>query len=135
MTFEDWLKQHGIEADGLAEEDIKALRAAHENGEEPPSLEAAASKTKPDKEETAPATEPETVHASGAKGDAGASSLVLAKEEAKSAVTAERERVAAIQDICGGEAPTPELGSEVVAVVEWVDGTILDSIRRVPERS
>ncbi len=108
MTFEDWLKQHGIEADGLAEEDMKALRAAHENGEEPPSLEAAASKTKPDKEETAPAKEPETVQASAAQGDAGASSLVLAKEEAKSAVTAERERVAAIQDIRASEFPEIE---------------------------
>lgn len=38
------------------------------------------------------------------------------------------------EDICDGKAPEPELDIEVVAVVEWVDGTILDSIRRVPEQ-
>ena len=37
------------------------------------------------------------------------------------------------EDICGRTAPQPELDDDVVAVVEWVDGTILDSIRRVPE--
>ena len=38
------------------------------------------------------------------------------------------------EDICGRTAPQPELGDDVVAVVEWVDGTVLDSIRRVPEQ-
>lgn len=38
------------------------------------------------------------------------------------------------EDICGRQAPQPELSDDVVAVVEWVDGTILDSIRRVPEK-
>ncbi|MFO8132940.1 MAG: citrate lyase subunit alpha [Thermoplasmatota archaeon] len=37
------------------------------------------------------------------------------------------------EDICGQAPPQPDLGSEVVAVVEWMDGTLLDSIRRVPE--
>lgn len=33
--------------------------------------------------------------------------------------------------ICGGAPATPRLGDELVGVVTWVDGTILDSVRRV----
>ncbi|MBN2012451.1 citrate lyase subunit alpha [candidate division KSB1 bacterium] len=36
-----------------------------------------------------------------------------------------------IEAICGGAPAAPSLGEEIVAVVKWVDGTVLDSIRRV----
>jgi citrate lyase subunit alpha/citrate CoA-transferase len=32
--------------------------------------------------------------------------------------------------ICGKPA-TPQLGEEIVAAVKWVDGTVIDSVRRV----
>jgi len=38
-----------------------------------------------------------------------------------------------IERICGGAPQTPKLGENVVAVVKWVDGTVLDSIRQVVE--
>ncbi|MDD5778746.1 MAG: citrate lyase subunit alpha, partial [Candidatus Thermoplasmatota archaeon] len=37
------------------------------------------------------------------------------------------------EDICGCTAPEAELTDRVVAVVEWVDGTVLDSIWQLPE--
>ncbi|MBN1482290.1 citrate lyase subunit alpha [candidate division KSB1 bacterium] len=36
-----------------------------------------------------------------------------------------------VQDICGGAPEPPHVGEQVVAVVKWVDGTVLDSIYRV----
>jgi citrate lyase subunit alpha/citrate CoA-transferase len=36
-----------------------------------------------------------------------------------------------VERICGGAPQTPALGEKVVAVVKWVDGTVLDSIRQV----
>jgi citrate lyase subunit alpha/citrate CoA-transferase len=36
-----------------------------------------------------------------------------------------------IHDLCGGAPAKPELGDKIVAVVEWVDGTIIDSIWEV----
>ncbi len=36
MEFEQWLKEHGIEAEGLDEERKAQLKAAFEAGEEPP---------------------------------------------------------------------------------------------------
>ena len=38
MEFEKWLKEHGIEAEGLGEEKLALLKAAFEKGEEPPDL-------------------------------------------------------------------------------------------------
>ncbi|MCU0642762.1 MAG: citrate lyase subunit alpha [bacterium] len=36
-----------------------------------------------------------------------------------------------IEETCGGKADKPELGKKVVAVIKWVDGTILDSVYQV----
>lgn len=36
-----------------------------------------------------------------------------------------------IEEICGGKPEKPEFKDKVVAVVKWVDGTVLDSIRQV----
>ncbi len=38
-----------------------------------------------------------------------------------------------VERICGGAPQTPALGDKVVAVVKWVDGTLLDSVRQVIE--
>ncbi len=35
-------------------------------------------------------------------------------------------------EAAAGRVPAPQLGDEVVAVVKWQDGTLLDSVRRVP---
>jgi len=43
------------------------------------------------------------------------------------------ELKAEVERICGGTPQTPTLGEKVVAVVRWVDGTVLDSIRQVLE--
>jgi len=40
---------------------------------------------------------------------------------------------AEVEGIVGGKPDKPELGDEIVGVVKWVDGTVLDAIRRVPE--
>lgn len=42
-----------------------------------------------------------------------------------------QELKAEVEDICGGKPTQPELGDKVVAVVKWVDGTVLDSIYQV----
>jgi len=36
-----------------------------------------------------------------------------------------------IEEICGGKPQKPKLSDEIVAVVKWVDGTVLDTIRKV----
>jgi citrate lyase subunit alpha/citrate CoA-transferase len=36
-----------------------------------------------------------------------------------------------VEEICGGKPAKPKLDEKVVAVVKWVDGTILDSIRQI----
>ncbi|MBN1352647.1 citrate lyase subunit alpha [candidate division KSB1 bacterium] len=36
-----------------------------------------------------------------------------------------------VEEICGGEPAKPVMNEEVVAVVKWVDGTVLDCIRKV----
>lgn len=36
-----------------------------------------------------------------------------------------------IEEICGGKPAKPKLGEKIVAVVKWVDGTVLDSIYQV----
>ncbi len=35
------------------------------------------------------------------------------------------------EDICGGKPAIPKLGEEIVAAIKWVDGTVIDVIRRV----
>jgi citrate lyase subunit alpha / citrate CoA-transferase len=41
-----------------------------------------------------------------------------------------QELKAEVEQICGGKPQKPKLGDEPVAVVKWVDGTVLDSIWR-----
>jgi citrate lyase subunit alpha/citrate CoA-transferase len=36
-----------------------------------------------------------------------------------------------IEETCGGKPDKPGLGKKVVAVIKWVDGTILDSVYQV----
>ena len=100
MEFEQWLKEHGIEAEGLDEDRKAKLKAAFEAGEEPPAGGAA---------EGARA---QARRQEGAGRRAGANAAVQAvadaRAEAESAIGAERERVAAIQDICAGEFPRIE---------------------------
>ncbi|KPK75211.1 MAG: citrate lyase subunit alpha [Phycisphaerae bacterium SM23_30] len=36
-----------------------------------------------------------------------------------------------VEELCGGPPERPELGDKVVAVIEWVDGTVLDSVYQV----
>ena len=38
---------------------------------------------------------------------------------------------AEVENICGGKPARPKLGERSVAVVKWVDGTVLDSVRQV----
>ena len=38
---------------------------------------------------------------------------------------------AEIEHICGGKAAKPRLGERPVAVVKWVDGTVLDTVWEV----
>ena len=43
----------------------------------------------------------------------------------------QRERVAEVERICGGKPERPKLGDRPVAVVKWVDGTVLDTVWQV----
>ena len=36
-----------------------------------------------------------------------------------------------VEGLCGGPPERPKLGDKVVAVIEWVDGTVLDSVFQV----
>ncbi len=38
---------------------------------------------------------------------------------------------AEVEKICGGPPAPPDLGDKVVAVIKWVDGTVIDSVRQV----
>jgi len=120
MDFEKWLEEHGIEAEGLDEEKFAALKAAFETGEDPPAFEE--KKDDPPKAEQ-PADEKPDVQAKKDDGQArpvkkeATPKTVAAsadtppasvKAEAEGAVRAERERVAAIQEVCGGEFPKIE---------------------------
>ena len=35
------------------------------------------------------------------------------------------------EKICGGAPEKPSLGEEIVAAIKWVDGTVIDAVRRV----
>ena len=59
--------------------------------------------------------------------------LIEATKDADLPIRPIRDIKAEAEDICGRIAPQPELDDNIIAVVEWVDGTILDSIRRVPK--
>ncbi len=42
-----------------------------------------------------------------------------------------RELQAEVERLCGGKPARPSLGEEFVAAIKWVDGTIIDAVRRV----
>ena len=35
------------------------------------------------------------------------------------------------EEICGGKPETPKLGDRIIAVIKWVDGTVIDAVREV----
>jgi hypothetical protein len=109
MDFEKWLEQHGIDAGALDEEKTAALRAAFEAGKEPPDFEQD-EKDLPDRQagKKPAAANPQPVVKAAASQDAAVQAAASAREEAASAVRVERERVAAIQEVCAGEFPRIE---------------------------
>jgi hypothetical protein len=129
MEFEAWLEEHGIDADAAGEEKMKGLKAAFENGDDPPKLE-----SEPEPEPQAPERkpEPQKVRASAEKTDTTVEPAPEAsgREQAEDAICAERERVAAIQDICAGE--FPEIEHEAVRAgwnVEETSQKVLKAMR------
>ncbi len=101
MDFEKWLEEHGIDAAVLDEEQTAKLKAAFEKGEEPPDLDH-------DDKDKKPAANPQPAVKATASQDAAVQAAASAREEAASAVRVERERVAAIQEVCAGEFPRIE---------------------------
>jgi len=118
MDFEKWLEEHSIETEGLDEEKLAALKVAFEAGEDPPKIEEEAKpeadkppRTEPEKpkpEATPRPDEPDKTPEVQAAASVDGAAAPQAKEEAESAVRAERERVAAIQELCSGEFPKIE---------------------------
>ena len=121
MEFEKWLEQHGIDAKGLDAEKSAKLREAFDKGEAPPRQPEA----EPKPAAATPEKVPAAVPAKPAPAPAPAKPAAVvraaaepageelpaesdAKEEAQSAIRAERERVAAVQELCGGEFPKIE---------------------------
>jgi hypothetical protein len=109
MDFEKWLEEHGIDAAALDEEKTAALKAAFEKSEEPPAFEqddkylpARQAGKKP------AAANPQPAVKATASQDVAVQAVANAREEAASAVRTERERVAAIQEVCAGEFPRIE---------------------------
>jgi len=43
-----------------------------------------------------------------------------------------REIQEEVERICGGKPQRPKVGDKVVAVIKWVDGTVIDAVREVP---
>jgi citrate lyase subunit alpha/citrate CoA-transferase len=43
-----------------------------------------------------------------------------------------REMKAEVERLCGGPPEPPALAEDFVAAVHWVDGTVIDAVRRVP---
>ena len=109
MDFEKWLQEHGIDAAALDEEKTAALKAAFEKGEEPPDFEQGG-RDLPDRQagKKPAAANPHPAVKATASQDAAVQAVANAREEAASAVRTERERVAAIQEVCAGEFPRIE---------------------------
>ena len=117
MEFEKWLEAHSIDAAVLDDEKTAKLKAAFEAGEEPPDLDGEVTPPEPEtpKPSTAPSQRKVTASASDeapvqprAEARADVVKATSVKEEAQSAVRQERERVAAIQELCAGEFPKIE---------------------------
>ena len=98
MEFENWLEDRGIDASALDETERARLKATFDAGEEPPAKEP---------NNKGEELEPQATVKATVK-DAAVQAVADARVEAENAVRTERERVAAIQDICGGEFPRIE---------------------------
>lgn len=103
MDFEQWVKAKGFELAGLSEEQTANLKTMFEEDLPAATFAAQAGTAGSGKPEGAPERPPVQATAS-----ASADAVFKAREEAESAVRAERERVAAIQEICAGEFPRIE---------------------------
>ena len=118
MEFEKWLTEHGIEAGQLDDDKKAKLKAAFEAGEEPPKFEPEQSKKTETKKVEASASQ-QTASTQGKTDQAkpaeskpaedpasrqqAVQAVAQVRAEAESAVRAERDRVAVIQEICAGE--------------------------------
>jgi len=141
MDFEKWLEEHGIDAGALDEEKKALLKAAFEKGEEPPDFrkdgkDLSACAMPVGRQEHAQAggkpeskPEPKEVKASGSREDA-ARAAAEARREAEEAIRQERERVAAIQEICAGEFPKIERDAILLGwTVEETSQKVLKAMR------
>jgi hypothetical protein len=100
MDFEQWIKAKGFELAGLSEEqtaNLKAMFEAETEGDGKPGGDLSARGAQP-----GPGKPPVEARPSAAE------AVIRAREEAQTAVRTERERVSAVQEICGGEFPRIE---------------------------
>ncbi|MFO7958340.1 MAG: Mu-like prophage major head subunit gpT family protein [Candidatus Brocadiia bacterium] len=143
MEFEEWMEQHGIDPETVDEDRMAELKAAFEAGEEPGPEPEATQEPEAGRrgcEGAEAGSRPGVASAGSAAGPTGdgasrvpppAPLAASAMEEAESAVRAERERVAAIQDICAGE--FPEIEREAVRAGWDVDRTGRSVLRAIRE--
>jgi len=119
MEFEKWLEKHKIDAAALSEEHKTKLQAAFDVGDDPPKdvLDAMNDGGDGDGDDKKP--EPKPAKAQSKKpvkakvkaarqsdngdGDGDGDEPMDVRAEAEGAIKAERERVAAVQDLCAGE--------------------------------
>ena len=99
MDFEKWVEAKGFVLADLSEDQTANLKAMYEA-----EMNAAG---KPDGDQPARGTQAGPAKPVEGKPSA-AEAVIQAREEAQSAVRTERERVSAIQEICGGEFPRIE---------------------------
>ena len=57
--------------------------------------------------------------------------LIEAAKGSDLPIRAIEEIKAEVEAMCGGKPAPPKLGDKIVAVVKWVDGTVIDSVRQV----
>jgi len=100
MHFEKWVEAKGFVLADLSEDQTANLKAMYES-----ETNAAG---KPDGEDGAPDGRPVQAVKSGEARPTAAEAIIQAREEAQAAVRTERDRVSAIQEICGGEVPRIE---------------------------
>jgi len=60
--------------------------------------------------------------------------LIEATEDSSLTISSIKELKEEAESVCGKIPEKPEFGDTIVAVVEWIDGTVLDSIWQVPEK-
>ncbi|MBT8246184.1 MAG: citrate lyase subunit alpha, partial [Acidimicrobiia bacterium] len=63
----------------------------------------------------------------------GRADLLAALEGSDLPIRPIEEIKAEVERLVGGPPAKPALGDEPVAVIQWVDGTVLDTVWRVPE--